>query len=51
MSAPIVVPDLVREVVQFILMVYPALEESLFYWTVSTTKTILGPAPIIKMLE
>ena len=35
---PIVVPDLVREVVQFILIVYPVLEESLLYWTASTTK-------------
>ena len=35
---PIVVPDLVGEVVQFILIVYPALEENLPYWTVSTTK-------------
>ena len=35
---PIVVPDLVREVVQFILIMYPALEESLPYWTASTTK-------------
>ena len=31
----IVVPDLVEEVVQFILIVCPALEESLLYWTVS----------------
>ena len=37
-QAPIVVPDLVEEVVQFILIVYSALEESLLYWTVSTTK-------------
>ena len=37
-STPIVVPDLVREVVQFILATYPALEESLPYWTVSTTQ-------------
>ena len=33
-----VVPDMVREVVQFILIVYPALEENLPYWTASTTK-------------
>ena len=35
---PIVVPILVGEVVQFILIVYPALEENLPYWTASTTK-------------
>ena len=33
-----VVPDLVGEVVQFILMVYPALQENLPYWTASTTR-------------
>ena len=37
MSTAIVVPHLVREVVQFILIVYPALEENLPYWTASTT--------------
>ena len=37
-QAPIVVQHLVEEVVQFILIVYPALEESLPYWTASTTK-------------
>ena len=35
MSTPIVVPDLVKEVVQFILIICTALEESLLYWTVS----------------
>ena len=34
-STPIVVTDLVEEVVQFILIMCPALEESLPYWTVS----------------
>ena len=34
-STPIAVPDLVKEVVQFILIVCPALEENLPYWTVS----------------
>ena len=34
-STPIVVTDLVEEVVQFILIMCPALEESLLYWTVS----------------
>ena len=38
MSTPIAVPGLVRELVQFILATYPALEESLPYWTVSTTQ-------------
>ena len=36
-STPIVVPDLVKEMVQFILITYPALEENLPYWTVGTT--------------
>ena len=34
-STPIVVTDLVEEVVQFILIMCPALEENLPYWTVS----------------
>ena len=38
MSTLTVVPDLVREVVQFILITYSALEDSLPYWTVSTTR-------------
>ena len=37
-QALIVVQHLVREVVQFILIVYSALEENLPYWTASTTK-------------
>ena len=32
-----VVPHLVKEVVQFILIMYPALEENLPYWTANTT--------------
>jgi len=32
-----VVPDLVKEVVQSILIMYPALEENLPYWTANTT--------------
>ena len=53
-SAPLVVTDLVEEVVQFILIMCPALEESLPYWTVSkmTRKAmLLHTALIIMMLE
>ena len=54
MSTPIVVPDLVKEMVQYIFIMCPALEESLPCWTVSRimrSAMLLHTAPILMMSE
>ena len=53
MSTPIVVPDLVKEMVQYIFIMCPALEESLPCRTVSRimrSAMLLHTAPILMML-
>ena len=54
MWTPIAVPDLVRELVQFILATYTALEENLPFWTVRMYRirwAMLTTAPILMMSE